>query len=80
MFGIRACDACSRGERGAVEHLADVDAAADELVASRLDVGGDQLQALGGAGRGRSDPVAEADRAAGAGRRELDYAEARRPW
>ena len=47
----------------------------DELVARRLDVGDDQLQALGRAGRGRRHALAERDRAARAGRRELDDAE-----
>jgi hypothetical protein len=35
----------------AVEHLTDLDAAADEILARRVDVGDDQFHALSGAGR-----------------------------
>ena len=62
-------------QRPFVEHLADLDAAGDELVARRLDVGDDQVQALGRTGRGRREVRAELDRAPGARRRELDQAE-----
>jgi hypothetical protein len=58
-----------------VEHLADLDAAGDERVARRLDVGDDQVQVLDRTGRGRGDVRAERDRAAGARRRVLDDAE-----
>ena len=58
-----------------MEHLADLDAATEQLVAGGLDVGDDQVQALGGAGRRRGDVLAEDDRAPGARRRELDHAE-----
>ena len=59
---------------GVVEHLADLDAATEQLVAGGLDVGDDQVQALGGAGCRRGDVLAEDDRAPGARRRELDHA------
>ena len=59
-----------------VEHLADLDAAGGELVARGLDVGDDQVEALGRARRGRGDLRAELDRAPRAGRRELDDPEA----
>ncbi len=58
-----------------MEHLADLDAATEQLIAGRRDVGDDQVQALGGAGCSRGDVLAEDDRASGAGRRELDHAE-----
>jgi len=57
---------------GVVEWLADLDATTEQCVASGLDVGDDQVQALGGAGRRRGDVLAEDDGASGAGRRELD--------
>ena len=60
---------------GVVEHLADLDAATEQLFAGSLDVGDDQVQALGGAGCRRGDVLAEDDRAPGARRRELDHAE-----
>lgn len=59
---------------GVVEHLGRVDAVRDEFGARSLDVGDDQVQALGEAGRRRGDVPAEDDRAPGARRRELDYA------
>ena len=62
--------------RPGVEHLADLDTAGDELVARSLDVGDDQVEALGRAGRGRRDVRAELNRAPRAGRRELDDPEA----
>jgi hypothetical protein len=58
-----------------VEHLADLDAATEQLVAGGLDVGDDQVQPLAGAGRRRGDVLAEDDRARRARRRELDDAE-----
>ena len=42
-----------------VEHLAHLDAAREQFVTRRLDVGDDQVQALGRAGRGRRDVRAE---------------------
>ena len=48
---------------GVVEHLADLDAATEQFVAGGLDVGDDQVQSLGGAGRRRGDVLAEDDRA-----------------
>src|SRR5215469_12859602 len=60
---------------GVVEHLADLDAATEQLVARGLDIGDDQVQALGGAGCRRGDIFAKNDRAPGARRRELDYME-----
>src|SRR5262249_10520768 len=62
--------------RAAVEHLADPGPAGDELIARRLDVGDDQVEALYRAGRGWRDLRAELDRARRAGRRELDDSEA----
>src|SRR3984893_17487154 len=44
---------------GVVEHLADRDTAAKQLFAGGLDVGDDQVQALGGAGCRRGDVLAE---------------------
>ena len=55
-----------------VEHLADLDAAIEQLLAGGFDVGDDQVQALGGAGRRRGDVLAEDHRGAGARRRELE--------
>jgi hypothetical protein len=40
---------------GVVEHLGCVDAVCDQFGARSLDVGDDQVQALGRAGRGRGD-------------------------
>jgi hypothetical protein len=57
-----------------VERLADRDAATEQFLASGLDVGNDQVQALGGAGRRRRNVLAEDDRGCRAGRRELDDA------
>src|SRR5271165_5399167 len=58
-----------------VEHFADRDAATEQLFASGLDVGDDQVQALGGARCRGGDVLAENDRASGARRRELDHPE-----
>src|SRR6202011_1881455 len=60
---------------GVVEHFADLDAAIEQFFAGGLDVGDDQVQALGGAGCRRGDVLAEDDRAPRARRRELDHAE-----
>ena len=83
MIGRGPADATARAvglelsaRRPGVEHLADLDTAGDEFVARSLDVGDDQVQALGRAGRGRRDLRAELDRAPRAGRRELDDPEA----
>ena len=46
---------------GAMEDLADLDAATQQLLAGSLDVGDDQIQALGGAGCRRGDVLAEDD-------------------
>ena len=64
MLGIRTADPEPPEQIGlvragihaaaVVEHLADLDAAGEELVARSLDVGDDQVQALGGAGCGRT--------------------------
>src|SRR5712692_7761245 len=59
---------------GIVEHLADLDAATEQLLAGGLDVGDDQVQSLGGARCRRGDVLAEDDRAPGARRRKLDRA------
>src|SRR5574341_703464 len=84
MLGIRTADPeapkqvrlvrTSVHTAGVVEHLADLDAATKQLFAGGLDVGDDQVQALGGAGCRRGDVLAEDDRAPGAGRRKLDRA------
>ena len=73
MLGIRTADPeppkqvglvrASVHAAGVVEHLADLDAAIEQLVAGGLDVGDDQVQALGGAGCCRGDVLAEDDRA-----------------
>jgi hypothetical protein len=85
MVGIRTADAdppkqvwlvrASVHTGGVVEHLADLDAATKQLFAGGLDVGDDQVQALGRAGCRRGDILAEDDRAPGAGRCKLDHAE-----
>src|SRR5581483_5307082 len=80
VLGSRAADAAVVMEPGArrpfAEHLADLDTVREELVARGLDVGDDQVQALGRPGRGRRDIGAELDRAPRAGRRVLDDPEA----
>ena len=58
-----------------VERLADGDAAPTQVFAGGLEVGDDQVEALGGAGHRRGDVPAEDDRATRARRRELDHAE-----
>ena len=58
-----------------VEYLADLDAAAAQFLAGGIDVGDDEVQALSGAGCRGGDVLAKDDRARGARRRELDYAE-----
>ena len=56
----------------AVEHLADLDAAAGEVFTGCVDVGDDQLQTLSGAGLGCGEAVPECDRASRVRGRELD--------
>ena len=63
------------GERRAVPHVAHVDAAADEFVMGRFDVGDDQPR-HGRARRGRRESLAERDRGPRARGRELDDAKA----
>src|SRR6516162_5161673 len=84
MLGIRTADPEAPKQVGlvrssvhaavVVEHLADLDAATEQLVAGGLDVGDDHVQALGGAGCCRGNIRAEDDGATGARRRELDTA------
>src|SRR4051812_48567924 len=62
--------------RGAMEHLADVSAALDELRSSFLDVGDDQIHVLSRSGSRRGKPGADVDRAGRAGGSELDHAKA----
>src|SRR4029077_15880853 len=85
MLGIRTADPLPAKQigfvravihaAGVVERLADLDAASKQILAGGLDVGDDQVQALGRAGRRRGNALAEDDRTAGPRRRELDYAE-----
>src|SRR5271163_5294827 len=84
MFGIWAADTNASEQVGfvlagvyacVVEHFADLDAAIEQRFAGGLEVGDDQVQALGGAGRRRGDVLAENDGTPGARRRELDHAE-----
>ena len=77
--GRRAAEAIVRAGRmeppaqcPLVEHLADLDAPGEEPVAGRLDVGDDQVQPPGRAGRGGGQVRPELDRAPGPWRRELD--------
>ena len=65
-----------RARRPGVENHADLDTAGDEFVARSLDVGNDQVEALGRAARGRRDVRSELNRAPGAARCELDDPEA----
>src|SRR5580704_11329019 len=84
MLGIRTVDpdpskqvglvAASVHVAGAVEHLADLDAATEQTIAGGLDVSDDQIKPLSGAGTRRGDILAEDDRAPGARRRELNHA------
>jgi len=84
MLGIRTADPEAPKQVGlvrasvhagvVVEHLADLDAPTEQLVAGGLDVGDDHVQALGGAGCCRGNILAEDDGATGARRRELDTA------
>src|SRR6267378_2982733 len=83
MVGCGPADSTARAvalelssRRRGVEHLADPGTTGDELVACSLDLGDDQVEALGRARRGRRDVRAELDRAPRAGRRELDDPEA----
>src|ERR1700730_11649436 len=84
MLGIRTADPGASKQVGllgarvhafVVEHLADLEAAIEQRFAGGLDVGDDQVQALGRAGRRRGNVLAEDDRAPRARRRELDHAE-----
>src|SRR2546430_4788104 len=59
---------------GSVEYLADVDAAIQQMIAGRLNVGDDQVQAARGARCCLGDVRAEDNRAPGARGRELDHA------
>src|SRR5919112_5345522 len=84
MLGIRTADSntpeqvglvrASVHVAGAVERLADLHAATEQLLASSLDVGNDEVQSLGGARCRRGHVLAEDDRVLGARRRELDHA------
>ena len=83
VIGCGPADATARAvglelsaRRSGVEHLADVDTEGDELVARSLDVGDDQVEAVGRPGRGRGDFRPELYRAPRTGRRELDDPEA----
>src|SRR5262245_57421651 len=83
MFGRGSADSATRAVRlklrsrdRRMEHLADLGAPGNELVARRRDVGDDQVVAPSRARRGRRDVRTELDRARRAGRRELDDAEA----
>src|SRR5580704_16112970 len=58
----------------AMEHLADLNAAPEQILSRGLDVSNDQIKALSGAGSRRRDVPAEDDRAPGARRRELNHA------
>ena len=79
MIGCGAAHATARSaglelsaRRPGVEHLADLGTAGGEFAVRSLNIGNDQVQALGRAGRGRRDLRAELDRALRARRRELD--------
>ncbi|MGW1554290.1 hypothetical protein [Streptomyces sp. NPDC002346] len=58
---------------GVVEHFTHPDVAAGEFRAGLLDAEDDEVQALERAGRGEGNPLAEDNRALGAGRRELHH-------
>src|ERR1700722_17542897 len=82
MLGIRTVDpdppkqvglvAAGEHVAAAVEHLADLNAATEQIIAGGLDVSDDQIKSLGGAGSGRGNILAEDDRAPRARRRELN--------
>jgi hypothetical protein len=84
MLGVRTIDPeppkqvrlvrASVHTAAAVEHVTDRDAATTHFVASGLDIGRDQVQALSGAGCCRGDVLADNYRAPGARRCELDRA------
>src|SRR5580704_3924193 len=61
----------------AMEHLADLNAAPEQILSRGLDVSNDQIKALSGAGSRRRDVPAEDHRAPGARRRELNHAKVR---
>src|SRR5580704_15163825 len=63
-----------------MEHLTDLDAAGNELLASSFNLGNDQVETLGRARRGRRYLRAELNRAPRAGRRKLDNAESVVEW
>src|SRR5260370_28674021 len=85
MLGIRTADPAppkqvglvwaSVHAAGIVEHIADLDAATEQLVSGGRDVGDAQVQALGGARCCRGDVLAAYARAPGSRRRELVHAE-----
>src|SRR5262252_10634730 len=85
MIGIRTVDPetpkqvrlvrASVHTPGVMEHLADLDTATKQLFAGGLDVGNDQVQALGGTGFRRGDILAEDDRTPGTWRCKLNHAE-----
>src|ERR1700686_4030620 len=63
-----------------MEHLTDLDTAGNELFASSVNIGNDQVETLGRARRGRRYLRAELYRAPRAGRRELDDPESVVEW
>src|SRR6202451_2754352 len=62
--------------RSGVEHLTHLNTACDKIFAHSLNVGDDQVEALGRAWRSGCDLRAKLNRAPGTGRRELHNAEA----
>ena len=74
-LGVGAGLACLGWERRAVPYITDADAAADEFVMGRFDVGDDKFP-LGRARRGRRESRTERDRGPRPRRRELDDAKA----
>src|SRR5580658_8726146 len=64
----------SIGIAGAVERLANLNAATDEIIAGGLDIRDDQIKSLSRAGSRCGNILAEDDRTPGARRRELDHA------
>jgi hypothetical protein len=82
MVGRRAGDAIvgagrmePRARCPLVEHLTNLGTLGEQPVADRLDVGDDQIQPPGRAGRGGGQVRPELDRAPGTSRCELDQAE-----
>src|SRR5260370_36685076 len=84
MLRIRTTDAQPSEEEGlvrsgvdgasVVEYLVNLNAAAEQFLPRRLEVGDDQIQSLRRAGRRRGNVLAEDDRTTGARWRELDHA------